>query len=67
MVWYQMVWIPKYRKKGLDGRLRKELGPVLRELATQKESEVIEGQLVVDHVHMLISIPPSGSGRACDL
>ena len=55
---YHIVWIPKYRKKVLYGQLRKELGPVLRELAAQKESEVIEGQLVVDHVHMLISIPP---------
>ncbi len=54
-------WIPKYRKKVLYGQLRKELGPVLRELAAQKESEVIEGQLVVDHVHMLISIPPKYS------
>ena len=58
---YHMVWIPKYRKKVLYGQLRRELGPVLRELATQKESEVIEGQLVVDHVHMLISIPPKYS------
>ena len=44
---YHMVWIPKYRKKVLYGQLRKELGPVLRELAIQRESEVIEGQLVV--------------------
>ncbi len=58
---YHMVWIPKYRKKVLYGQLRRELGPVLRELATQKESEVIEGQLVVDHVHMLISILPKYS------
>ena len=58
---YHIVWIPKYRKKVLYGQLRKELGPVLRELAAQKESEVIEGQLVVDHVHMLISIPPKYS------
>ena len=41
--------------------LRKELGPVLRELAEQRESEIEAGQLLVDHVHMLISIPPKYS------
>ena len=42
---YHVVWIPKCRKKVLYGQLRKELGQVLRELAMQKESEVIEGTL----------------------
>ncbi len=55
---YHVVWIPKYRKKKLFGELRKELGPVLRELARQRESEILEGKLMVDHVHMLIGIPP---------
>jgi putative transposase len=52
------VWIPKYRKKTIFGQIRQELGPVLRELARQKESEILEGRMVIDHVHMLISIPP---------
>ena len=55
---YPVVWIPKYRKKKLFEGLRKELGPVLRELARHKESEVLEGRLMLDHVHMLIAIPP---------
>jgi putative transposase len=55
---YHVVWIPKYRRKKLFGELRKELGPVLRELAKQKGSETIEGKLLLDHVHILISIPP---------
>ena len=55
---YHVVWIPKCRKKTLYGRLRKNLGEVLRELARQKESMVLEGHLQPDHVHMLISIPP---------
>jgi putative transposase len=55
---YHLVWIPKYRKKRLFGRLRRALGPVLRELAGYKESEVLEGHLRPDHVHMLIAIPP---------
>lgn len=55
---FHVVWIPKCIKKILYGQLRRQLGPVLRELAQQKESEIVEGHLVADHVHMLISIPP---------
>jgi len=55
---YHIVWIPKYRKKKLFKELRQELGQVLRELAQQRESEIIEGHLLPDHVHILISIPP---------
>ena len=55
---YHVVWIPKYRKKKLFEELRKELGPVLRELAKHKESEILEGRMLLDHVHMLIAIPP---------
>ena len=55
---YHVIWIPKGRRKVLYGQLRKELGGVLRDLAGRRESEVIEGDLAVDHVHMLISIPP---------
>ena len=55
---YPVVLIPKCRKKVLYGQLRKYLGEVFRELARQKESSVVEGHIQVDHVHMLISIPP---------
>jgi len=58
---YHVVWIPKYRRKVLYGQLRKHLGKVLKELALQKESKVIEGHLKSEHVHMLISIPPKYS------
>ena len=58
---YHIVFVPKYRRKLLYGQLRKDLGAVLRELATQKESKIKEGHLMVDHVHMLISIPPKYS------
>jgi len=58
---YHIVFIPKYRKKVLYGQVRRELGPVLRELARQKESEIIEGHLMADHVHRLMSIPPKYS------
>jgi putative transposase len=55
---YHIVWIPKYRKKKLFWELRCELGSVLRELASHKECEILEGKIRVDHVHILISIPP---------
>jgi putative transposase len=58
---YHLVWIPKSRKKVLYEQLRKELGQILRGLAMRKESEVMEGTLKADHVHMVISIPPKYS------
>jgi putative transposase len=56
---YHLVWIPKYRKKEIFGSIRGYLGEALRELALHKESKIIEGHLMKDHVHMLVSIPPN--------
>ena len=58
---YHIVWIPKYRKKTIFGELRKHLGEIFRELARQKECKVLEGHLMADHVHILLSIPPKYS------
>ena len=55
---YHIVWIPKYRRKVLFGRIREHLGEVIRELARQKECQVLEGHLCLDHVHVYLSIPP---------
>ena len=55
---YHIVFIPKYRKKKLYGELKKYMGELFRELAKQKECNIVEGHLMADHVHMLISIPP---------
>jgi putative transposase len=55
---YHVVFIPKYRRKVLYGELRQHLGDVFRKLALQKESRIEEGHLMLDHVHMMISIPP---------
>jgi putative transposase len=55
------VFIPKRRKKAVFGVLRKHLGEIFRELAQQRESKVVEGHLMVDHVHMCLSIPPKYS------
>ena len=55
---YHIVFIPKGRKKKLFGPVRRDLGEVFRRLAEQKECRILEGHLMPDHVHMLISIPP---------
>ena len=55
---YHVVFIPKGRRKVLYEQLRRHLGEVFRRLAEQKESQVEEGHLLIDHVHMLLRIPP---------
>ena len=54
---YHLVFVPKYRKKKLYGQIRRYLGPVFHELAQQKGCKILEGHMVQDHVHKLISIP----------
>jgi putative transposase len=55
---YHVVFIPKKRKKKIFEALRRHLGEIFRDLAKQKESQVVEGHLMGDHVHMCLSIPP---------
>ena len=58
---YHLVWIPKCWKKSLYGHLRKYLGEILRELVLHRESKIIEGHMMGDHLHMLVSTPPNYS------
>lgn len=58
---YHVVIIPKYRRKVLYGRLRKQIRVVLLELCRQKGVALVEGKLMPDHVHMCLSIPPKYS------
>ena len=55
---YHVIFIPKFGRKVLYGKLRQHLGEVFRTLAAQKESRIEEGHLLADHVHMMIAIPP---------
>ena len=55
---YHVVFIPKCRRRTLYLELRRYLGEVFRRLAQQRESEILEGRLMPDHVHRLIQIPP---------
>ena len=58
---YHLVFVPKYRKKKLYGGIRKFLGPVFHELAAHRGCKILEGHMVQDHVHMIISVPPKYS------
>lgn len=55
---YHIIFVPKYRKKVLYGKIRKYLVQVCHDLAHQKGCKIIKGNMVQDHVHMLISMPP---------
>ena len=55
---YHVVFIPKCRRRTLYEQLRQPLGEVFHKLAGQKGSQILEGHLMADHVHMLIAIPP---------
>ena len=59
---YHIVFIPKYRKKVLYGKLRRRVGPILRELCDQRGVEVLDGHTMPDHVHMCLSILPNAVG-----
>lgn len=58
---YHVVFTPKYRKKELYGKIRKYLRGVFHDLAKQRNCEIVSGNIVKDHVHMCISIPPKYS------
>ena len=55
---YHIVFAPKYRRQVIYGKLKVEIGQILRKLCEQKEIEIIEANACPDHMHMLISIPP---------
>ena len=58
---YHVVIIPKYRRKVFYGRLRRQIGTILRELCRQRGVEMLEGHAMPDHIHMCLSIPPKYS------
>ena len=55
---YHVVFAPKYRRQVIYGKLRLEIGKILRQLCAYKGVEIIEAEACPDHIHMLISIPP---------
>ena len=58
---YHIVFAPKFRRQIIYGRLKTEIGKILRTLCERKEIEILEANLCADHIHMLIAIPPKYS------
>ena len=58
---YHVVFAPKYRRQAIYGKIKTDIGKILRQLCDQKGVEIIEAELCPDHVHMLLSIPPKYS------
>ena len=56
---YHIVFAPKFRRKVIYNQIRVDIGKILRKLCDIKGVEIIEAELCPDHVHMLVSIPPS--------
>lgn len=56
---YHIVFAPKYRRKEVYGKIKSDIGQILRKLCEQKSVEIIEAEACPDHIHMLVSIPPS--------
>ena len=58
---YHVVFAPKYRRQAIYGKIKGDIGKIIRQLCDQKGIEIIEAELCPDHIHMLISIPPKYS------
>lgn len=55
---YHIVFIPKYRRKEIYGKLRSDIGQIIRQLCSYKGIEIMEAHAMPDHIHMLVRIPP---------
>ena len=55
---YHVVFVPKRRRKAIFGNIRRQLGRVFHALAQQKQCQILEGHLMLDQVHICITIPP---------
>ena len=55
---YHIVWITKYRKKIMVGKVAENVRGILREICKQNEVEILAGHVSKDHVHLFVSVPP---------
>ena len=58
---YHIVFVPKYRRKIIYNQYRADLQEIIRTLCKYKDVEILEGHMMPDHVHLLLSIPPKMS------
>jgi putative transposase len=61
---YHVVIVPKYRRKSMFGAIRREVGEIFKELCRRFGIELVEGHVMVDHVHMCLGIPPKYRPKA---
>lgn len=58
---YHIVWCPKYRFRLLKGEIRKSIRDIVKQLCEWKQAEILEGSVQIDHIHLVLSIPPKYS------
>ena len=58
---YHIVFAPKYRRQVIYGKIKADIGIMIRKLCEYKQVEIIEAEACKDHIHMLVSIPPKYS------
>ena len=58
MIENSIAFAPKYRRKEIYGKLKADIGQILRKLCEEKKVEILEAQACSDHIHMLVSVPP---------
>ena len=58
---YHIVFVPKYRRQVIYGKIKADIGKMLRKLCEYKQIEILEAEACKDHIHMLISVPPKYS------
>ena len=58
---YHIVFAPKYRRQIIYGKIKADIGKMLRKLCEYKQIEILEAEACKDHIHMLISVPPKYS------
>ena len=58
---YHIVFTSNYRRKGIYGQYREKIGKIIRQICNCKGTEIIEGHMMIDHVHMFVMIPPKYS------
>ncbi|MBQ3220063.1 MAG: IS200/IS605 family transposase [Clostridia bacterium] len=56
---YHIVFAPKYRRREIYGKIKADIGKILRKLCEAKNVEIIEGNACPDHIHLYVSIPPN--------
>lgn len=58
---HHVVFAPKYRRQAIYGKIKSDIGKILRKLCEQKGVEILEATACIDHIHMVIAIPPKHS------